>query len=528
MINSCETAFSHVFTSFHTPNSPSSYIKLHQLTDIVHNCTMRALHSSSSSKTPLGVEAHSAAGEMELQQLGRSPGALDAPGCSGPSWPSWPSRDDWTCWTCWTCWTYSNIFKHIQTTLNSNISKLTLDIIGHHWTSLDIIGHHWTSLDIIGHHWTSLDIIGHHWTWIQDLMQLMQLVFGSEKWTCWGYLNSMPGSAWKKFMRTGWLQQVLNHVQKSENLHKSIKSVCDLLCLIPNPVKSGHVILMRRLQIVQLSQLYCWPPSPSKTQNQKQIEILKKFWIFGENVQLRVFRAMDSALPQINFLGCQGCCAGLADKLDHLPPGFPQRRMTLCPTAFGKSWPILHLFLQETSTIPEKDGPSNQLQQHADLDSNLFRNISRLHILCSTTLTAQNHPKPTSHLTKKLLNKNQRLFRLMNSMNIFHHGGPEWLQQIWKVGMRKNGWHMATYGDIAEICWDMLMSHGETRIFRFSTSFTVPLFSLLLSSLYNSHHFTAFLCGWGPNASLSQRHTTCRQQVINPWSTDPQPQPRKQ
>jgi hypothetical protein len=136
MINSCETGFSHVFICFHTPNSPSSYIKLHQLTDIVHNCTMRALHSSSSSKTPLGVEAHSAAGEMELQQLGRSPGALDALGCSGPSWPSW---DDWT---------YSNIFKHIQTTLHSKKSKLTLDIIRHHWT------------------------------WIQDLMQLMQLVFG--------------------------------------------------------------------------------------------------------------------------------------------------------------------------------------------------------------------------------------------------------------------------------------------------------------------------------------------------------------
>jgi len=81
--------FSHSKFTIKLHQATSSYIKLHQLTDIVHNCTMRALHSSSSSKTPLGVEAHSAAGEMELQQLGRSPGALDALGCSGPSWPSW-------------------------------------------------------------------------------------------------------------------------------------------------------------------------------------------------------------------------------------------------------------------------------------------------------------------------------------------------------------------------------------------------------------------------------------------------------
>ena len=182
----------------------------------------------------------------------------------------------------------------------------------------------------------------------------------------------------------------------------------DLLCLIPNPVKSGHVILMRRLQIVQLSQLYCWPPSPSKTQNKKQIEILIKLWIFGEDVQLRVeCHGFCTATDQFRFrMSGVLCCAGLADKLDHLPPGFPQRRLgwlSAPQLPFGKSWPILHLFLQEASTIPEKDGPSNQLQRHADLDSNLFRNISRLHILCSTTLTAQNHPKPTSHLTKKLL-----------------------------------------------------------------------------------------------------------------------------
>ena len=194
MINSCETGFSHVFICFHTPNSPSSYIKLHQLTDIVHNCTMRALHSSSSSKTPLGVEAHSAAGEMELQQLGRSPGALDALGCSGPSWPSW---DDWT---------YSNIFKHIQTTLHSKKSKLTLDIIRHHWTSLDMDSRPYAAYAV--------------GLW--------------KKWTCWGYSNSMPGLAWKKFMRTGWLQQVLNYssilvqVQKSESklIYINLSNLC--------------------------------------------------------------------------------------------------------------------------------------------------------------------------------------------------------------------------------------------------------------------------------------------------------------
>ena len=47
---------------------------IHYGADLVQN--WRALHSSSSSKTPLGVDAHSAAGEIELQQLGRSPGAM--------------------------------------------------------------------------------------------------------------------------------------------------------------------------------------------------------------------------------------------------------------------------------------------------------------------------------------------------------------------------------------------------------------------------------------------------------------------
>ena len=277
------------------------------------------------------------------------------------------------------------------------------------------------------------------------------------------------------------------------NLHKSIKSVRDLLCLIPNPVKSGHVILMRRLQIVQLSQLYCWPPSPSKTQNQKQIEILIKFWIFGEDVQLRVeCHGFCTATDQFRFrMSGVLCCAGLADKLDHLPPGFPQRRLgwlSAPQLPFAKSWPILHLFLQEASTIPEKAGPSNQLQRHADLDSNLFRNISRLHILCSTTLTAKNHPKKTHIPTwPKKCWVNQRLRPATLSLDEFDEYFPPrrtWVAQIWKVGMRKNGW----YGDIVEICWDMLMCHDETRIFRFSTCttlFTPSIFTLQFTPFHS-------------------------------------------
>ena len=140
MINSCETGFSHVFICFHTPNSPSSYIKLHQATS-----TYR-----------YRAQLHHARLTF-LQQLQNAAGSRSTFRCRGNGTPTvgpftWSARCSGMLWAIMAIMGWLNmlnIFKHIQTYSNHTTFKHFIINIGHHWT-----------------------------TWIQDLMQLMQLVFG--------------------------------------------------------------------------------------------------------------------------------------------------------------------------------------------------------------------------------------------------------------------------------------------------------------------------------------------------------------
>lgn len=70
------TVYKYAHKKTYTYNSYPAYAFLNNFFPTVFDCRRhtRTLHSSSNSNTPLGVAAHSAAGEMALQQLGRSPG----------------------------------------------------------------------------------------------------------------------------------------------------------------------------------------------------------------------------------------------------------------------------------------------------------------------------------------------------------------------------------------------------------------------------------------------------------------------
>ena len=146
-----------------------------------------------------------------LQQLQNAAGSRSTFRCRGNGTPTvgpftWSARCSGMLWAIMAIMGWLNIFEHIQTTLHSKKSKLTLDIIRHHWASLDMDSRPYAAYAV--------------GLW--------------KKWTCWGYSNSMPGLAWKKFMRTGWLQQVLNYssilvqVQKSESklIYINLSNLC--------------------------------------------------------------------------------------------------------------------------------------------------------------------------------------------------------------------------------------------------------------------------------------------------------------
>ena len=144
MINSCETGFSHVFICFHTPNSPSSYIKLHQATS-----TYR-----------YRAQLHHARLTF-LQQLQNAAGSRSTFCCRGNGTPTvgpftWSARCSGMLWAIMAIMGWLNmlnIFKHIQTYSNHTTFKHFIINIGHHWTT-------WTLCSLCSWSLAKMDLLG--------------------------------------------------------------------------------------------------------------------------------------------------------------------------------------------------------------------------------------------------------------------------------------------------------------------------------------------------------------------------------
>ena len=129
----------------------------------------------------------------------------------------------------------------------------------------------------------------------------------------------------------------------------------------------------------------------------------------------------------------------------------------------------------------------------------------------SSTLI-QTHP--CVHIDSPMNDSAQWLFCLMHSMNIFHHAGPQWLQL--------KGWNIKKLVTYAKNCRDMLrhVEYVETRIFQFSTSFTLPLLSVLLSSQSTPFYSVSLWRLRLQRFAITEAYnlpTASR----TPWSTDP-------
>ena len=166
-----------------------------------------------------------------------------------------------------------------------------------------------------------------------------------------------------------------------------------------------------------------------------------------------------------------------------------QVRMTLCPTATIRK--ILTNPAPLSTRSLHNPGEGRALQSTPTACRFGFKPVSE-HIqtpyFVFNHIDSQKSSKKTHIPTwPKKCWVNQRLRPATLSLDEFDEYFPPrrtWVAQIWKVGMRKNGW----YGDIVEICWDMLMCHDETRIFRFSTCttlFTPSIFTLQVTPFHS-------------------------------------------